>query len=136
MAHVAGFVLVNDCPSVSSTERGGHGTRARAAIPSRPLGPAVTPDELAMCTPWPIGSKSWLPVQNGSTANLIFGIPKLISYISQFMTLHPGDLISTGTPAGVGLGQKPSPWYLKAGDQMRLGIEGLGEQTQTCASAP
>jgi 2,4-diketo-3-deoxy-L-fuconate hydrolase len=60
----------------------------------------------------------------------VFGVAHLVSYISRFMTLYPGDLISTGTPPGVGMGQKPSPWYLKAGDQMRLGIAGLGEQNQ------
>jgi 2-keto-4-pentenoate hydratase/2-oxohepta-3-ene-1,7-dioic acid hydratase in catechol pathway len=76
----------------------------------------------------------WLDVkgrrfQNGSTRTMVFGVAALVSYISRFMTLYPGDLISTGTPPGVGLGQKP-PVYLKAGDEMRLGIEGLGEQRQ------
>ena len=78
--------------------------------------------------------KMWLDVdgrrfQNGSTATMIFGVAHLISYLSQFMSLQPGDVISTGTPPGVGLGQKP-PVYLKGGEVMRLGIEGLGEQTQ------
>jgi 2-keto-4-pentenoate hydratase/2-oxohepta-3-ene-1,7-dioic acid hydratase in catechol pathway len=78
----------------------------------------------------------WLEVngkryQNGSTRTMIFGVAQLVSYISRFMTLLPGDVISTGTPPGVGMGQKPAPVYLKAGDVMRLGIAGLGEQTQT-----
>jgi 2-keto-4-pentenoate hydratase/2-oxohepta-3-ene-1,7-dioic acid hydratase in catechol pathway len=69
-------------------------------------------------------------MQDGNTSNLIFKIPFLISYISQFMTLLPGDVISTGTPAGVGLGQKPEPFYLKAGDEVELGIDGLGSSKQ------
>jgi 2-keto-4-pentenoate hydratase/2-oxohepta-3-ene-1,7-dioic acid hydratase in catechol pathway len=101
------------------------------------VGPGlVTADEVAD----PEQLSLWLEVngkrvQDGTTANLIFGIAELVSYISGFMTLHPGDIISTGTPAGVGLGQKPEPWYLKAGDFMRLGIAGLGEQSQTCVAA-
>jgi 2-keto-4-pentenoate hydratase/2-oxohepta-3-ene-1,7-dioic acid hydratase in catechol pathway len=70
-------------------------------------------------------------VQNGSTRTMVFGVAELVSYISRFMTLYPGDLISTGTPPGVGMGMKPSPVYLRPGDVMRLGIEGLGEQQQT-----
>jgi 2-keto-4-pentenoate hydratase/2-oxohepta-3-ene-1,7-dioic acid hydratase in catechol pathway len=69
-------------------------------------------------------------MQDGSTKTMIFGVAKLVSYISEFMTLEPGDVITTGTPPGVGLGQKPEPFYLKAGDEMRLGIQGLGEQRQ------
>ena len=77
----------------------------------------------------------WLEVngkryQNGSTRTMVFGVAQLVSYVSRFMTLYPGDLISTGTPPGVGMGQKPAPVYLKAGDEMRLGIAGLGEQRQ------
>jgi 2-keto-4-pentenoate hydratase/2-oxohepta-3-ene-1,7-dioic acid hydratase in catechol pathway len=77
----------------------------------------------------------WLDVngkrmQNGSTRTMVFGVAQLVSYISRFMTLYPGDLISTGTPPGVGMGQKPAPVYLKPGDSMRLSIAGLGEQTQ------
>ena len=68
--------------------------------------------------------------QNGSTKTMIFGVAELVSYVSRFMTLYPGDIISTGTPPGVGMGVKPNPVFLKAGDQMRLGIDGLGEQTQ------
>uniref|UniRef100_UPI0019820142 fumarylacetoacetate hydrolase family protein n=1 Tax=Pseudomonas viridiflava TaxID=33069 RepID=UPI0019820142 len=77
----------------------------------------------------------WLTVngktlQDGNTSNFIFNVPFMVSYISQFMTLLPGDVISTGTPAGVGLGQKPAPWYLKAGDVVELGIDGLGTSKQ------
>ena len=139
MAHVAGFVLVNDLSEREfQLERGGQWDKGKGCDTFSPIGPwLVTPEELGDVHALGL----WLEVngrrvQDGSTSNLIFGIPKLISYISQFMTLHPGDLISTGTPAGVGLGQKPSPWFLKAGDQMRLGIHGLGEQTQTCVPAP
>ena len=70
-------------------------------------------------------------VQNGSTRTMVFGVAKLVSYLSHFMTLHPGDIISTGTPPGVGLGMKP-PWYLKPGDEVELGIAGLGQQKQIC----
>ena len=69
-------------------------------------------------------------LQNSTTAQMIFSVKQLVSYISQFMTLLPGDVISTGTPPGVGLGQKPEPWYLKAGDVVELGVEGLGESRQ------
>jgi len=71
-------------------------------------------------------------VQNGNTRNFIFGVPTVVAYISQFMTLEPGDIVLTGTPAGVGLGQKPAPWFLQPGDVVRLGGTGLGEQAQTC----
>jgi 2,4-diketo-3-deoxy-L-fuconate hydrolase len=70
-------------------------------------------------------------VQTGNTRTMIFGVAEIVSYLSEFMTLEPGDLITTGTPPGVGLGQKPEPWYLTAGDKVRLGIEKLGEQSQT-----
>ena len=98
-----------------------------------PIGPwLVTADEV----PDPQNLRMWLEVngkryQNGNTNTMVFSVAHLVSYISQFMTLNPGDVISTGTPPGVGLGQKPEPVYLKAGDQIRLGIEGLGEQNQT-----
>jgi len=74
-------------------------------------------------------------VQNGSSRTMIFGIAKLVSYVSEFLTLEPGDIITTGTPPGVGLGQKPAPWYLAPGDVVRLGIEGLGEQRQVFRAA-
>ena len=101
-----------------------------------PLGPFLaTPDEIANVN----SLRMWLSVngqtkQNGTTANLAFKVPHLISYISQFMTLEPGDVISTGTPAGVGLGFKP-PQYLRAGDVVELGIDGLGEQRQVVRAA-
>ncbi|CAN0365927.1 unnamed protein product, partial [Ectocarpus sp. 4 AP-2014] len=96
----------------------------------------VTSDEVAD----PQDLKLWLEVdghryQDGSTNTMVFGVKHLVSYLSQFMSLQPGDIISTGTPPGVGLGQKP-PTYLKAGQTMRLGIEGLGEQEQTTVPAP
>ncbi|MEO7394287.1 MAG: fumarylacetoacetate hydrolase family protein, partial [Chitinophagaceae bacterium] len=100
-----------------------------------PLGPwLVTKDEIAN----PSNLKIWLTVngkqmQNGTTSNLIFDVPFLIAYVSQFMTLLPGDIISTGTPAGVGLGFNP-PVYLKPGDVMELGIDGLGSSKQTCVA--
>ena len=138
MACIAGYVLINDVSERAfQLERGGQWDKGKGCDSFSPIGPwLVTPDEI----PDPHSLPLWLEVngkrvQNGTTANLIFGIPKLISYISEFMTLQPGDVISTGTPAGVGMGQKPTPWYVKAGDQMRLGAQGLGEQTQTCVDA-
>lgn len=138
MACIAGYVLINDVSERAfQLERGGQWDKGKCSDSFSPIGPwLVTPDEIADPHSLPL----WLEVngkrvQNGTTANLIFGIPKLISYISEFMTLHPGDVISTGTPAGVGMGQKPTPWYLKAGDQLRLGVQGLGEQTQTCVDS-
>jgi 2-keto-4-pentenoate hydratase/2-oxohepta-3-ene-1,7-dioic acid hydratase in catechol pathway len=138
MACIAGYVLINDVSERAfQLERGGQWDKGKCSDSFSPIGPwLVTPDEIADPHSLPL----WLEVngkrvQNGTTANLIFGIPKLISYISEFMTLYPGDVISTGTPAGVGMGQKPTPWYLKAGDQLRLGVQGLGEQTQTCVDS-
>ncbi|HZU90457.1 MAG TPA: fumarylacetoacetate hydrolase family protein, partial [Stellaceae bacterium] len=112
-------------------ERGGQWTKGKSADTFGPIGPwVVTTDELAD----PQKLALWTEVngrrmQNGTTANLIFGIDHLVSYVSHFMTLMPGDVIATGTPAGVGLGQKP-PQFLKPGDRMRLSVEGLGEQNQ------
>ena len=138
MHHVAGYVVINDVSEREyQLERGGQWDKGKGCDTFSPIGPwLVTADEVTA----PNKLALWLEVngkrvQDGSTENLIFGIPTLISYISQFMTLMPGDIISTGTPAGVGLGQKPAPWYLKAGDQMRVGIEGLGIQIQTCMAA-
>lgn len=136
--HVAGYVLVNDLSERAyQLERSGQWDKGKGCDTFCPIGPwLVTPDELGDVHALSL----WLEVngqrvQNGTTANLIFGIPKLISYISEFMTLNPGDVISTGTPAGVGMGQKPTPWYLKPGDRMRLGSAGLGEQNQLCVAA-
>jgi len=138
MHHVAGYCVINDVSEREyQLERGGQWDKGKGCDTFSPIGPwLVTRDEVSN----PHDLNLWLEVngrrvQNGSSKELIFGIPKLVSYISQFMTLYPGDLISTGTPPGVGLGQKPAPWYLKAGDRMRLGIEGLGEQQQDVAAA-
>ena len=132
MNHVAGYVLHNDISEREfQLERGGQWVKGKSANTFAPLGPyLVTPDEI----PDSNNLKIWLKLngqlmQNSNTSDLIFEIPKLVSYISQFMTLVPGDLISTGTPAGVGLGMKP-PLYLKPGDVMELGIDGLGVSRQ------
>jgi 2,4-diketo-3-deoxy-L-fuconate hydrolase len=132
MEFVAGFVLHNDYSERSfQLERGGQWVKGKSADTFAPLGPFLaTPDELPDFN----ALRMWLKVngqlrQNSSTANLIFGVPTLVSYLSQFMTLLPGDLISTGTPAGVGLGMSP-PQYLKPGDVVELGIDGLGESRQ------
>jgi len=117
-------------------ERGGTWTKGKSHDTFAPLGPwLVTADEIA--DPHRVGL--WLEVngqrmQSSNTSNFIFGVPKIISYISQFMTLEAGDVILTGTPAGVGLGQKPEPVFLKPGDVVRLGADGLGEQRQVCVA--
>jgi 2,4-didehydro-3-deoxy-L-rhamnonate hydrolase len=133
LKHVAGYCVVNDISEREyQIERGGTWDKGKGCDTFGPVGPwMVTADEV----PDPQALAMWLEVngkkvQNGSTKTMVFGVAHLVSYISRFMTLMPGDLISTGTPPGVGMGQKPSPWYLKAGDTMRLGIEGLGEQNQ------
>ena len=132
LEHVAGYVLHNDVSERAfQLERNGTWDKGKGCDTFAPLGPfLVTPDELTDIN----NLNLWLTVngekmQDGTTANLIFSIPFLISYISQFMTLLPGDVISTGTPAGVGLGFKP-PVYLKPGDVVELGIEGLGTARQ------
>ena len=134
--YVAGYALHNDYSERSfQLERGGQWVKGKSADSFAPLGPYLaTPDEIAN----PGNLKMWLKVngqirQNSSTSNLIFDVPTLVSYVSEFMTLLPGDVISTGTPAGVGLGMKP-PVYLKAGDVVELGIEGLGESRQQVVS--
>lgn len=134
MDYVAGYCLHNDISERAfQLEKGGTWDKGKGCDTFAPLGPwMVTKDEIA-----DIGNvKLWLTVngkkmQNGSTSNLIFNIPFLVSYVSQFMTLLPGDIISTGTPAGVGLGFNP-PIYLQPGDVMELGIDGLGTAKQTC----
>ena len=137
LAHVAGYCVVNDVSEREfQTERGGQWDKGKGCDTFGPIGPwLVTADEV----PDPQALGMWLDVdgrrfQNGSTRTMIFGVAHLVSYISQFMSLQPGDIISTGTPPGVGLGQKP-PVYLKAGQVMRLGIDGLGEQRQTTIQA-
>ncbi len=134
MDYVAGYCLHNDLSERAfQLERGGQWVKGKSCDTFAPLGPfMVTPDEVPDTDNLPV----WLTVngvtmQQGNTSNLIFKIPFLISYISQFMTLLPGDIISTGTPAGVGLGMKP-PVYLKPGDVVELGIDGLGSSKQKC----
>jgi 2-keto-4-pentenoate hydratase/2-oxohepta-3-ene-1,7-dioic acid hydratase in catechol pathway len=132
LAHVAGYVLHNDYSErVFQLERGGQWVKGKSCDTFAPLGPFLaTPDEIRD----PGNLKMQLKVngvmrQNSSTANMIFDAATLVSYVSQFMTLLPGDVISTGTPAGVALGMK-TPEYLKAGDVVELGIDGLGESRQ------
>ena len=130
--HIAGYCVINDVSERAfQNERGGTWDKGKGCDTFGPTGPwLVTPDEVG-----DIGNlKMWLEVdghryQNGSTATMIFGVAHIVSYLSHFMSLEPGDVISTGTPPGVGLGQKP-PVYLKGGEVMRLGIDGLGVQTQ------
>ncbi|HEY8594901.1 MAG TPA: fumarylacetoacetate hydrolase family protein [Devosiaceae bacterium] len=131
--HVAGYCVVNDVSERAfQTERHGQWTKGKSCDTFGPIGPwLVTADEVAD----PQNLALWLEVdghryQDGSTATMVYGVRYLVSYLSQFMTLQPGDIISTGTPPGVGMGLKP-PKYLKPGQKIRLGIEGLGEQTQT-----
>jgi 2,4-diketo-3-deoxy-L-fuconate hydrolase len=136
MDHIAGYCLHNDISEREfQLERSGTWDKGKGCDTFAPMGPwLVTKEEITDVNKL----KLWLKVngktmQNGTTANLIFNIPFLVSYVSQFMTLLPGDIISTGTPAGVGLGFNP-PVYLKAGDIMELGIDGLGESKQNCVS--
>ena len=133
MNHVAGYCVCNDVSERHfQTERGGTWDKGKGADTFGPIGPwMVTKDEVAD----PQNLKMWLEVdgkryQDGSTKTMIFGVAKVVSYVSQFMSLQPGDIITTGTPPGVGMGIKPDPVWLKPGNVMRLGIEGLGEQTQ------
>jgi len=133
LKHVAGYCIVNDVSEREyQIERGGTWDKGKGCDTFGPVGPwVVTADEV----PNPQALSMWLDVngkrmQNGSTKTMIFGVAQLVSYISRFMTLYPGDLISTGTPPGVGMGMKPNPVYLKPGDTMRVGIQGLGEQQQ------
>jgi ureidoglycolate lyase len=138
MDHVAGYCVVNDVSERAfQTERGGQWTKGKSADSFGPIGPwLVTRDEVAN----PQELSMWLTVdgvmrQNGSTRTMIFGVRTLVSYVSQFMSLQPGDIISTGTPPGVGMGIKPAPVFLSPGQEIRLGVEGLGEQVQTTVAA-
>lgn len=131
--HIAGYVLHNDYSEREfQIERSGQWVKGKSADTFAPLGPFLaTKDEIANVD----NLRLWLKVngktmQDGNTKNLVFKIPFLVSYISQFMTLLPGDVISTGTPAGVGMGQKPLPIYIQPGDVMELGIDGLGSSKQ------
>jgi 2,4-didehydro-3-deoxy-L-rhamnonate hydrolase len=131
MSHVAGYCVINDVSEREyQSERGGQWDKGKGCDSFAPVGPLlVTRDEIAD----PQELKLWTEVngvrrQNGSTRTMIFGVTTLVSYISHFMTLMPGDLIASGTPPGVALGMKP-PQYLKAGDRLRMSVEELGEQT-------
>lgn len=132
--HVAGYLVVNDVSEREyQLERGGSWDKGKGCDTFGPIGPwLVTADEVGD----PQQLDMWLEVndrrvQSGNTRTMIFGVAKLVSYCSQFMTLAPGDIITTGTPPGVGMGMKPQPVFLKPGDRMRLGIAKLGEQTQS-----
>ena len=136
MDYVAGYAVHNDVSEREfQLERGGQWVKGKSCDTFAPLGPyLVTKDEISD----PHNLRLWLKVngeklQDGNTKDFIFNIPKVVSYLSQFMSLQPGDIISTGTPDGVGLGFDP-PRYLKAGDIMELGIEGLGTSKQTAVA--
>jgi len=136
LKHVAGYLICNDVSERAyQLERGGTWDKGKGCDSFAPLGPwLVTSDEI----PDPQALDMWLDVngermQNGNTRTMIFAVDHLVSYVSHFMTLMPGDVITTGTPPGVGMGKKP-PRYLKPDDQVRLGIAGLGEQQQRCVA--
>ena len=133
MQHVAGYSVIHDVSEREyQIERGGTWDKGKGCDTFGPTGPwLVTADEI----PDPNALNLWLEVdgkryQDGNTRTMIFKVPYIIGYLSRFMSLQPGDVISTGTPPGVGMGQKPQPVYLRAGQTIRLGIEGLGEQQQ------
>ena len=132
-SYIAGYCVINDLSERAFQLEGtGQWVKGKSADTFGPIGPwLVTTDEV----PDPQNLDLWLDVdgrryQNGTTQHMIFGVSKLVSFISRFMSLHPGDIISTGTPPGIGMGQKPDPIYLRPGNVVRLGITGLGEQTQ------
>lgn len=133
LSYVAGYTICNDVSEREwQLEHGSQWSKGKSFDTFAPVGPwLVTKDEIKD----PHNLAMWLDVndkrmQTGNTDTMIFGVPKLISYLSHFVTLQPGDIISTGTPPGVGMGIKPEPVFLRIGDQMRLGIDGLGEQKQ------
>ncbi len=136
--HVAGYCVVNDVSERAfQIERGGSFDKGKSCDSFGPVGPyLVTPDEV----PDPQNLDIWCEVdgqrmQNGNTNKMIFGVRMLVSYVSQFITLHPGDIIATGTPPGVGLGKKPDPIYLRAGQTVKTGVQGLGEQQAKTVAA-
>ena len=138
MDHVAGYCLINDVSERDfQAKRSGQWVKGKSADTFGPIGPwLVTKEEVAD----PQALSMYLDVngvrhQDGSTKTMVYGVAFLVAYLSQFMSLQPGDIISTGTPPGVGLGIKPEPIFLKAGDTMELGIEGLGVQNQTTVDA-
>ncbi|MFC4522324.1 ureidoglycolate lyase [Cupriavidus pinatubonensis] len=137
LSHVAGYCVINDVSEREyQLERGGTWDKGKGCDTFGPIGPwLVTADEV----PDPQALRLWLEVdghryQDGSTATMVFGVAQIVSYLSRFMSLHAGDVIATGTPPGVGLGQRP-PVFLEAGQVIRLGIDGLGEQTQCTVPA-
>jgi 2-keto-4-pentenoate hydratase/2-oxohepta-3-ene-1,7-dioic acid hydratase in catechol pathway len=134
LSHVAGYAVIDDVSEREyQNERGGTWDKGKGCDTFGPVGPwLVTPDEVGDVQ----NLGMWLDIngkrmQTGNTRTMIFGVAHLVSYISRFMTLHPGDIITTGTPPGVGMGKKPNPIYLKPGDEIRLGIDKLGEQRQS-----
>lgn len=132
--HVAGFVLANDVSERAfQKELGSQWDKGKGCDTFGPVGPwIVTPDEVADCQSLDMFlDLNGKRMQTGNTSTMIFSVAECIAYMSRFITLHPGDLLITGTPPGVGEGQKPDMIFLKAGDEMRLGITGLGEQTQS-----
>jgi len=138
LSHVAGYAVTNDVSERAfQIEHSGQWTKGKSCDNFGQIGPwLVTRDEVADPQSLPM----WLKVngetmQEGSTETMVYGVAHLVSYLSRFMTLHPGDVISTGTPPGVGMGQKP-PRYLKPGDRVELGIEGLGAQAQDVIADP
>jgi 2-keto-4-pentenoate hydratase/2-oxohepta-3-ene-1,7-dioic acid hydratase in catechol pathway len=139
LGHVAGYCVVNDVSERAfQAERQGQWTKGKSCDTFGPTGPwLVTRDEVAD----PQALAMWLSVngetrQDGSTATMVYGVAHVVSYLSHFMSLEPGDIISTGTPPGVGMGMKPTPQYLRPGDKIALGIEGLGEQRLVCIADP
>ncbi|MEG3092190.1 fumarylacetoacetate hydrolase family protein [Sphingomonas sp. PB1R3] len=138
LTHVAGYCVINDVSEREwQAERGATWDKGKGFPTFGPIGPwLVTADEVGD----PQALSMWLDVngkrlQDGNTATMIFTVAEIVAYCSQFMALEAGDIITTGTPPGVGLGQKPAPWFLKAGDEVRLGIAGLGEQHQHFVAA-
>ncbi len=138
MDHIAGYCVINDLSERAfQIEHSGQWVKGKSADSFGPVGPwLVTKDEMAD----PQNLKMWLEVdghryQDGSSATMVYGVAFLVHYISRFMSLQPGDIISTGTPPGVGMGVKPGPVYLKPGQHVALGIEGLGEQHQTTVAS-
>lgn len=139
LKYVAGYCVSNDVSERQfQIEEGGQWVKGKSADTFAPIGPwLVTADEI----PDPQDLDMWLDVngerkQTGNTKTMVFGVAALVAHLSRFMTLRAGDVISTGTPPGVGMGQKPNPQYLKAGDVVALGIQGLGDQKQTCVAYP
>ena len=136
--YVAGYCLVNDVSERAFQLQSSQWDKGKGCDTFGPIGPwLVTTDEIRD----PQNLDMWLDVngrrmQKGNTRTMIFGVAKLVSYVSQYMTLMPGDIITTGTPPGVGMGMKPEPVWLKPGDVMNLGIQGLGEQRQDVVAYP